>query len=68
MDTIKIQDIQLGKWYKVLIGFATKPDIRSGYCVRGMLKSGDRVQVMGEYGTIENTESYINYINSVVKD
>lgn len=63
-EGISAKDIKLGKWYQVLIGYSEKPEIRSGYCVDISLKGGMLMKVLGECGTITNTESYIKYIDS----
>jgi hypothetical protein len=61
---IKLEDIQWGQWYQVIIGFSKTPEIRTGNCIRSLIKTGASVTVLGPVGEIQDLKSYA-YLNQM---
>jgi hypothetical protein len=57
-NEFRLGDVRWNQWYRVLIGFAKEPEIRSGDCVRSLIRSGASLTVLGPIGEMQDIKTY----------
>lgn len=58
-NLFRLDDIKPFVWYHVLIGYSDRSEIRSGECIRGLIRTDHTIKVLGETGQTLDASEYL---------